>query len=625
MNMDQTEGRVDFNSGDETKKNENIIVTEEAVEKVKGSGIYSRGRRRSKYLSSPYTNVGQKEKELPTETKDLRTPSRTRRAEASGVTTSRLNGSSSYAKLGSKRFRRNWHRKFISSSSTSGSPEFINASPNELLSGLYSTAVDCMFPVEDKSFDLVEWFFCRYRVSAFHDEAELATSLVNENGREIGKHVGNDLPAVKSEKRKNNKMENAVRRKTKSLSGLSDLNGNTSSGGTPRPGKKLKRKRKVEEVTSSHQLQNVEINLNETCSNYSSIPEAPQNLICLASEENVVHIKREKIEAPQEQQSTEITSVCTDAKSHKCNSLVIDLQFRSRHVPVVFPEKSSDENKERVFIASNPESCVSQEGPVFNVTNRTLLATPEVGSASVNKTVRKKRMEKAAPEPLNTKLAVEIPDLNSTSIECNSVSPKFKTINFLSPEFKSEQPRSLSAGSGPNNTINNNRVEGNGESLGTCLLLRFAAGFYIPSKEDLMTTFCRFGPLKASETQMLKDTGSAQVVFVRSADAAEAFRSLEQNKLIALGGLTIVEYKLQHLSVACPPVEQVVTPTQPTGFMPMPVAGVAHPPLQYIKQNLQMMASVLENSGNSLSPQARAKLDADIKNLMRKVNSRINV
>ncbi|KAJ1416338.1 putative serine/threonine-protein kinase [Sesbania bispinosa] len=64
------------------------------------------------------------------------------------------------------------------------------------------------------------------------------------------------------------------------------------------------------------------------------------------------------------------------------------------------------------------------------------------------------------------------------------------------------------------------------------------------------------------------------------------------------------------------PVERSVTPTQPTRSMPM--SGEAHPPLEFIKQNLQKMTSILENSGNNLSPQMRAKLDSEIKNLLRK-------
>ncbi|KAK7393801.1 hypothetical protein VNO78_22365 [Psophocarpus tetragonolobus] len=62
---------------------------------------------------------------------------------------------------------------------------------------------------------------------------------------------------------------------------------------------------------------------------------------------------------------------------------------------------------------------------------------------------------------------------------------------------------------------------------------------------------------------------------------------------------------------------------QPTQSIPTP--SQEPPSLEFMKQNLEMMASTLENSGNSLSPEMRAKLHVEIKNLLQKVNSRLNV
>ncbi|KAL2327144.1 hypothetical protein Fmac_020571 [Flemingia macrophylla] len=155
----------------------------------------------------------------------------------------------------------------------------------------------------------------------------------------------------------------------------------------------------------------------------------------------------------------------------------------------------------------------------------------------------------------------------------------------------------------------------NEESLGSCILLQFAAGADMPSKQDLLNTFCRFGPLNVSLTQLLNDFGFAQVVFIRSADAATTCHYLDQNKFSFWS--TLVSYNIHHLSTACPPLEKLMIPTKPNGFDETP------PSLLFIKQNLQIMASILKNSGNSLPPQTRAQLDVDIKNLMRKVNYRL--
>ncbi|XP_068494462.1 serine/threonine-protein kinase ATM-like isoform X2 [Phaseolus vulgaris] len=811
MDVVLTLGRGDTDFGDETKSTGNTIMHEEARGKL-GSCFDSRDRRKSKYLSYPYTNLRSKQKDSPAETENSKTPYPSRKGGASSVGSNPANISLSNAKLGSRRFRKNWYRKFVSCNNQSSSPEFMNASIVDVLSGLFSTAVDCMFPVGKENFDFVEQFFCRYRISNYYDEAELATFQVN--AQEPGKPVGNDLPDTTSKKRKNNKRESAVRRKRKSLSGLSDVNANTSSIDSHMPGKKRKQKRKMEEATLGQQPKNVTTNLIGGSRKYSSTPQTSPNLSCLAYEGKTVYKKRKKIEVL-ENESAQITSVCTDAKKLKGSSLVIDLQFTSPPVPVDIPDRNKSGNKEElVLFSTNPESCVSQEGPVGRINDNSLsvitkaeASTVLVNEAALENSIGKaagvhlnnklavgmphnslgkaaeahlntklaveqtglnNNMEKAVEKPLNTKLAlgeprlidstemaakkalntksvVEIPDLNDSSAECNSISTEFDTVNFTSTELKPKQS-SLSACSRPikKTTICWRRKDG-GESLGNCLLLQFSPVAYIPSKEDLMTTFYRFGPLKASETQLLKDAGSAQVVFVRSKDAAAAFHSLEQNKFAF--GSTLLDYKLHRPSASCPPVEQLMIPAQPAGFMAMPgvtpnqptgsmampgvtpaqstgfvamtgvnpaqptgskaipdvtsvqptgsmamlggsptqpsgsmavtptqpilskprhgvtpnqptvsmaepgviptlptgsiavpgvtpaqqtgstvpMLGETPPSLQDMKQKLQMMTSVLENSGSSLCPQMRAKLDSGIKNLMRKVNSRTKV
>ncbi|CAK8566977.1 unnamed protein product [Lathyrus sativus] len=634
-------GRENGESGCQAKKTDDTPATDTS-QKMRG-GAESRFRKRSKYLSYPYTNSEPRLKSFPAETEESKTPSPAPKAKASSRTSNPKNGSLSSTKFGGNRFQNNWYRKFISCSKMCSNPKFIGASSSDLLSGLHSLAVGGMSPIKDKRFDMVEWFFCKYRIAKYHDETELATSLFNLNEGKTSKPVDDGVVDTKSEKkRKNTQAESAARRKMKSLFGLSNTNNNVSTGDCTGSGKKSKQKRKVEEITSQNQLQNA-----ETTSQNHNFP----------SEKKTKSKKRPKLEAAQEHQGAQSASHL-DAKSIECNSLVVDLQVMPPSMSVDFHQKSNGEiKKEQVSIVSNPKLHVSQseldgnvtpsnllgstseastvapEELVGNITNHNLFndTTSDVDIVSINKTGMEVAPEELIEDVSINRTGIEvapeehprkIPDLNSISFESCSTRKESENVNMLLPELQSQHPRGLSACSRITKAVNLDRVEIIGESPGTFLFLQFAQGpgVDIPSNGDLLKTFCQFGPLKATETHLIKDNTCAQIVFVNSPDATEALRSLEYNKPF---GASLVGYRLHYPPVVvAPPLEHFRTPTQPSISMSM--SGEAPPPLQVIKQKLQMMSSVLENSGNNLSPETRAKLENEINNLLGKVNSRTN-
>ncbi|CAN1179708.1 hypothetical protein LINPERHAP2_LOCUS34353 [Linum perenne] len=79
--------------------------------------------------------------------------------------------------------------------------------------------------------------------------------------------------------------------------------------------------------------------------------------------------------------------------------------------------------------------------------------------------------------------------------------------------------------------------------------------------------------------------------------------------------------------------EKESQPSQYHGFNPVPAAlttllkeglpskSAEKPPMNVIRQNLEMMSSMLKNNVDSISPEMRSKLESEINGLLKKVSS----
>lgn len=76
----------------------------------------------------------------------------------------------------------------------------------------------------------------------------------------------------------------------------------------------------------------------------------------------------------------------------------------------------------------------------------------------------------------------------------------------------------------------------------TALLMSFMESDSVPSEMNLNKIFRRFGPLKESETKVLRDTGSATVIFKKQSDAEVAFSSAAK---FSIFGPVRVSYQLR--------------------------------------------------------------------------------
>ncbi|XP_028948734.2 serine/threonine-protein kinase ATM-like isoform X2 [Malus domestica] len=579
-------------------------------------GIESRERKKSRYLSYPYINLRQKG--LPAEMDD--------EGVAANIDASRSSGSPSNFKFTGEKFWRKWYKRLTGESNISGDPNLINASSAELLSEIYSTAVNCLYPNENKTFDSVAWFVSRFRISVFHDESICKAYRNNMVGQEdanpnlLGYSGQNEAKSEPKKRRRKSKLKhpggedtasmpnlvqststatkkrgrpNLGRLKTKSLSGLSDVN----IGITPdsflvqesldvhplMPCGKQKN-RKIDDVASPVCLQNKQTTGIPDLNGNNLLPgllgDDQQAIGTAASEGKVLLENRLGSETASEHLKSNIPAAFVDVnvKNMKPGSLVVDLRVSPQALSCLDPKR-----------------------------NTGLL------SAETRPAQRKRKRKEKAEQKLP---ADGIPDLNGSSAECNLLGKACQEFSGLTPPIKPERKRRRRKGEATamqrKLDVNNGKAQINDKALATALMLNFSPGVAMPSKDDLISTFCRFGPLKESETQMLKDPGSAQVVFMENADAGEALRSLEKDN--PFGG-NLVSYKLFHL----PSVSRVLEPgwSLPTGLASPSLPEKASR-LDFIRQNLQMMTSMLENSGDNLSPEMRAKLECEIKALLQK-------
>ncbi|KAM7509136.1 hypothetical protein LguiA_019589 [Lonicera macranthoides] len=153
------------------------------------------------------------------------------------------------------------------------------------------------------------------------------------------------------------------------------------------------------------------------------------------------------------------------------------------------------------------------------------------------------------------------------------------------------------------------------------LLVTFPPGFSLPSKDDIIKIFSKFGAVNEAETDVFYNSFCARLVFMKSSDAEEAFNiSVEKNPF----GAANVNFRLRYPSAA-PRDQKIPSPLERTPDNPIPPQQLDTEALRlgFVKFKLDVIARMVENSGAKVAADLKSNLEGEMKELLEKVNGMI--
>ncbi|KAL9253371.1 PWWP domain-containing protein [Drosera capensis] len=162
-------------------------------------------------------------------------------------------------------------------------------------------------------------------------------------------------------------------------------------------------------------------------------------------------------------------------------------------------------------------------------------------------------------------------------------------------------------------------------STSAVLLLSFPLEFALPSKHDLTQIYSKFGELDKSKTKVLKKSSSAKVFFKKGSDADEAHSCSQKNS--PFGDAKVV-YKLKRVKpksetkkadVNTKPSEHKLKAKSSVEPVVPSADNAEASGLAYVKQKLQEMTSLFEETGSRMSQETKTNLMIEMKKLLRKL------
>ncbi|KAL3629205.1 hypothetical protein CASFOL_026427 [Castilleja foliolosa] len=190
----------------------------------------------------------------------------------------------------------------------------------------------------------------------------------------------------------------------------------------------------------------------------------------------------------------------------------------------------------------------------------------------------------------------------------------FKTPKALKTEGK-QKPEKPKSKKSSDFTRVENIVDTLQRNVSTCLILTFTPGFTLPSKEEILDIYGKFGSLNEKETNVLVESHSVRIVYNTDSDTEVAFKSSIADSPF---GVENVNYWLQRLSdkskahlKSCKLASENLSSSQEKDKFMSDVRD--------IKQKLEIMTAILENYHSKFSTEEKSILKDEMKQLMENV------
>ncbi|XP_059299976.1 uncharacterized protein LOC132052452 [Lycium ferocissimum] len=569
-------------------------------------GFESRERKKSKYLSYPYVNSWGRKNSLGQGEDETEDPEE---ASLGGVKSSSSPSMvSTPIGNGSNKNSLRKSRKSVVDNGVCNNTDFTAASSAEMLQELHLTALDCFFPSQSTCSIPIQDFYLSFRT--FRDpevqmdeykETTLGCEETFESDNILAYGV-NDLqvegppPNVLPKKRSRKKSED--RNATgPNMNGSALIDSVETGPDALKKGTGRGKKKKAATAADVYNEIGVLGGLPDLNGNNAGLSVENMQVIGPAPTQGKLEPKRRR------RKKDELVSGNLPDVS-KSNTGSFPLEGSPQPVNMLGVQGATS--------LLNAELLSGQ--PNVNVSHAACSSLPNnshiTGLVSSAKAEGKKRKRKEKTSNIQNNSSA-LPDLNGQIADPTLKGKEFTGLSSITVQDKPKRKRRRTTKSAAIGIPNPNGDH-------NTLLLNFALGSSVPSKEYITACFSSYGPLEESKTQYLNDS-TAQVVFVKDSDAIEALRNLQSRNPF---GPALVSYRLRHVSTS--------NTTQASHSFPPAVAlsgavpsNGEGPDLVVIKQNLEAMTTMLEKAGDNISPEMRAKLESEVKGFLKKVSSMV--